>query len=241
LVAKTIHHLLTPLSALVWGFDQIEKLVTQRVAEKLKKVPPEKLVEPPLSVVGPAFESLKYAGHDPTLREMYASLIASAINSDTTALTHPAFVDVIRQMTPLDAHLMTYLQADLALPLLSVRFTPGGNRHQEQPLIDDFTVISSLDPIPSTEAAQLSVDNLRRLRLAASPAGKALLDDGLYAALLDHPTIVALSNAAKSHGLVLYEKKLLQATTFGMVFARVCGVGSLPIEQGTTTQIDRPS
>ena len=38
-VAKTIHIALAPVSALVWGYDQIKDFVSTKVAEKLKDVP----------------------------------------------------------------------------------------------------------------------------------------------------------------------------------------------------------
>jgi hypothetical protein len=37
-LAKTIHIALAPVSALVWGYDQIKEFVSKRVAEKLKNI-----------------------------------------------------------------------------------------------------------------------------------------------------------------------------------------------------------
>ena len=61
-VAKTIHIALAPVSALVWGFDQIKDFVSTKVAEKLKDVPPENIATPKPNVAGPALEALKYTG-----------------------------------------------------------------------------------------------------------------------------------------------------------------------------------
>ena len=82
-VAKTIHIVLAPVSALVWGYDQIKDFVSTRVAEKLRGVPPENIVAPKPNVAGPALESLKYTGHQEDLRELYANLLAASMDSRT--------------------------------------------------------------------------------------------------------------------------------------------------------------
>jgi hypothetical protein len=94
-VAKTIHIALAPVSALVWGYDKLKDYLEERLAEKLKKVPAEKIITPNPTVAVPAVESMRYTAHDPTLRELYASLLASAMNADTADKAHPAFVEMI--------------------------------------------------------------------------------------------------------------------------------------------------
>ena len=58
-VAKTVHVALAPVSALVWGYDQIKDFVSTKVADRLKNVPPENIVTPKPNVAGPALESLR--------------------------------------------------------------------------------------------------------------------------------------------------------------------------------------
>src|SRR5258707_14575419 len=81
-VAKTIHVALAPVSALVWGYEQIKDFVSTRVAEKLKDVPPERITSPDPHVVGPALEALRYTGHEENLRELYANLLATSLDAD---------------------------------------------------------------------------------------------------------------------------------------------------------------
>lgn len=61
---------LSSASALVWGYEQIEDFVSTKVADRLKNVPPENIVTPKLNVAGPALESLRYTGHEPTLTHL---------------------------------------------------------------------------------------------------------------------------------------------------------------------------
>lgn len=114
-VAKTIHIALAPVSALVWGYDKLKDYLEERLAEKLKKVPAEKIITPNPTVAVPAVESMRYTAHDPTLRELYASLLASAMNADTADKAHPAFVEMIRQMTPDEAKILKFIVQRRAL------------------------------------------------------------------------------------------------------------------------------
>lgn len=84
-VAKTIHILLAPVSGLVWGYDQIKDFIGTRVAEKLRSVPGDRLRTPEPNIAGPALESLRYTGHNEELRELYASLLATAMDAQTMA------------------------------------------------------------------------------------------------------------------------------------------------------------
>src|SRR5579859_7467178 len=64
IVGKTIRAALSPLKGLVWGYEQIEDFVSNKVAEKLKNVPPEHIITPKANVAGPTIEALKYTGHE---------------------------------------------------------------------------------------------------------------------------------------------------------------------------------
>ena len=71
--------------------------------EKIQNIPPENLQVPPLMIAGPTLEALRYTYDEKELREMYESLLASAMDSRISRKAHPSFVDTIRQLSPLDA------------------------------------------------------------------------------------------------------------------------------------------
>lgn len=127
-VAKTVNVALAPVSALIWGYDQIKEFAATRLAQKLKDVPEEKIVTPDATVAGPALEALKYTGHKEDLAEMYASLLATAMNADTRDSAHPSFVEIIKQLSPDEAKLIAYVKKHSAVqPMISVRSTIGKN------------------------------------------------------------------------------------------------------------------
>lgn len=120
-VAKTIHIALAPVSALIWGYDQIREYLNASLIEKLKSVPQEQIVSPNLNVAGPAIEALRFAAHEPDLRELYANLLATSMDSQTAPNAHPAFVEFIRQMTPDEARILAVLDSKYFFPLFDVR------------------------------------------------------------------------------------------------------------------------
>jgi abortive infection alpha-like protein len=108
-ITKTVNLALTPISGLIWSYESIKDFVSSNVSEKLKNVPPENIETPDPLVAGPAIEALRYAGHEETLRNMYANLLANALDKETKSNTHPSFVEVIKQLSPSEANLLLIL------------------------------------------------------------------------------------------------------------------------------------
>jgi len=108
-VAKTVNLVLAPVSGVVWSYDLIRDFVTTRVSEKLKTTPLENIVSPNPVVAGPTLEALKYSGHEKILSEMYANLLANAVDVNTLDKAHPSFVEIIKQLSPMEAKLLLFL------------------------------------------------------------------------------------------------------------------------------------
>lgn len=130
--------------------------------EKLDKVPREKLTEPPLAIAGPTLESLKYTYDTDELREMYLELLASAMNVDKIGNVHPAFVEVIKAMSPMDAHV--FRDAALLGQIPCARVTIGfGNKifTAAMPELYAPDLVRNRDPFVVSK----SIQNLCRLGL----------------------------------------------------------------------------
>jgi len=108
-VAKTVNLALAPISGVIWSYETIKDFVATKVSGKLKNIPTEDIITPNPMVAGPALEALKYSGHEDTLREMYANLLANALDVNTATNTHPSFVDLIRQLSPSEAKLLLFI------------------------------------------------------------------------------------------------------------------------------------
>lgn len=227
-VAKTIHVALAPFSALVWGYDQIASFVNDSLTERLKRVPPERIVSPSPTVAGPVLEALRFAGHDPDLRELFANLLATSMDAETARAAHPAFAEMIRQMAPDEARVMRLLARANAYPMISVGDPVRGQLHPRSGDSDLFRnlflVHFSLLPhdagCSSADLFLTYLDNLGRLGLVEVKERYALAGAD-YQALEKHPVVV---EAAAACGIrnpgVRHEAVLL--TALGRQFCDAC-------------------
>ncbi len=77
---------------------------TKRIlAIKLENIDPQKIVPPDPHIAVPAMQAIAYSMDSAELRNMYANLLAKAMNSDLKSSVRAAFVEVIKQMEPIDA------------------------------------------------------------------------------------------------------------------------------------------
>lgn len=110
IISKTVKNCLLPLAAVNYGIDKakayFEKAFKKDLEEKTQSIPAENIVEPKASIAGPALQGLAFCHEEINLKEMYLNLISSSMNSDTAEDTHPAFVEIIKQLTNLEAHLL---------------------------------------------------------------------------------------------------------------------------------------
>lgn len=226
-VAKTVHIALAPVSALVWGYDELREFVSTKVAGKLQGVPVERIVSPKPNVAGPALEALRYTGHEETLRDLYANLLAASMDSATAKGAHPAFVDIIRQLTPDEARLIGHLSGPAAFPLLDVRWEYKVQTETEQGGQTVFTNFSLLGEAAACEVPTLTptyIDNICRLGLAAVPQFFRYTRQGYYKPLEQHPTVRGMKEAleADERIKVRLERKGLVVTPLGRQFCAVC-------------------
>ncbi len=163
-IAKAINVALLPISGVIWGAEKIKDFFEKDVIEKLKDVSIEDICAPDPTVAGPALEALKFAGHKENLREMYANLLAKALNKNTTDKTHPSYVEVIKQLTVEEAKLLQLLSNKESYPIICnfLHIT----KHTGQPMLlrNRFNQICSEINI-SQDNSNTYYDNLQRLRI----------------------------------------------------------------------------
>ena len=224
-VAKTLHILLAPVSALVWGYDHLKDFVSTRVAEKLKDVPHERLIQPAPNVAGPALEALRYTGFEASLRELYANLLATSVDSKTARDAHPSFVEIIKQMSPDEALLMTALAQATALPIISVRQERTKDRIGNW-ILRHFSLLPFQAQCKYPELGANYLTNLERMGLIELRENYRLRENDidLYKPLKDHPVVQRLiEETRQQEGMtekISEDAALL--TPFGDQFCTAC-------------------
>ena len=191
------------------------------LAEKLKHIPEEKIVEPEPYVAVPALQQLSYSLDSEELRELYANLLASSMNIDTKSDVHPAFVDIIKQLAPDEARLLNFLCENGGQPLIDV--------HQKLTKekgyilkIQNFTNIAKSVCV-SPQNIYSYINNLERLMLIEIPSSVWLSDDVEYEALENEPAIQDIKSEIIIQGdKVHIAKKVMRMTKFGEAFCEIC-------------------
>lgn len=98
-----------PMTLLGYKIDDYLAKFQQSLDKKTAKIPPEKLQAPNPTVMGPIIQALGYTSHEDQLREMFTSLLASAMNSDKAQSAHPAFVEIIKQLVVDEAKILQFI------------------------------------------------------------------------------------------------------------------------------------
>src|SRR5258705_3973151 len=97
---------LYPLEAMVFGFSLIKVDLSKKLERRLLGVDPDKIISPPLQVVGPLIERYRFVHDNSELSEMFINLLATSMNKDTVEKAHPSFIPIISELSPDEARLI---------------------------------------------------------------------------------------------------------------------------------------
>lgn len=220
-LTKTIHVALAPVSVLVWGYEKISDFLSVKLTEKLKNVPPERIITPNLLVAGPILESLRFAAHEKTLRELYANLLATSIDSETAKNAHPGFVAILQSMSPDEAKILKLFTVDQACPLIDVKAVK-----QEAFLIlkRNFSFIGKHAGCKYQELVPNYLDNLVRLGLLELIPNRYILGEGIYEPLQESKELDLIKQKIEDiqDATLGFDKKKIELTDLGKQFCSAC-------------------
>lgn len=224
-VTRAINAALGPLKAFVWSYEQAERFIYERVGKKLENTPIEQIVTPAANVAVPAIQNLMLTGDEPALTELYANLLATAMDQATAADAHPAFAETIRQMNSDEAKVFTAFGDSDSWPCIQVRLVNTATTLLSFEVL--VPVFSSLGEdygcaIPMKIGAYL--DNLERLGLIRVNFERRIADNEVYEPLKNHPQIKDLESDERvtEHTHVEIEMGQIRITEYGTQFFDAC-------------------
>lgn len=205
------------------------KKYEQDIKYELSKIPEDQLVEPKLSIVGPALEASKYYIEDEELRKMFAKLIVSSMDAELTDLSHPSFIEIIKQLSSVEALIIKHLSEHSLLPYVELSFKSFGEDPMKLTSVEPYTKIEGLDIDYYVMASSLK--NLDRLGLIKFTNVKIAGDDTAIENII-HDDIFdsyhEINNYMKENHLHLntgninIESGNIMLTTFGQRFSKIC-------------------
>lgn len=238
-VAKSVNVALSPLKAVVWGYEQFEKFISNDLSKRLRNTPEEDIVTPRLSIAGPSMEALRFAGDEKELIDMFANLLANSMDRKTESLAHPAFVEILKNMSSDEAKIMRFFATDMdsqpIIDLVSVSKTNfldlvsvSQNKKGKQTVFNKFSIIGEKGGCIAVGNTPQYLDNLIRLGLLEVPYGLFLIEDECYQPLYKHDFVKHIEMELKKLGRKLeLNEGLIRKTGFGEQFCEVCAVSRL--------------
>ena len=226
-IAKAVDNVLVPIAAVNFAFDKarmyFETKFRKDIESATEDIPAEKIIEPSASVAAPALQGLAFSHEEPDLKSMYLNLLGTAMDARRARSAHPAYAEVIRQLTADEARMFNEVkQYGPKLPvatLMGQRQVGFGTIHKN--IIDvrnketGEQVAASLLNVPSM------IDNWLRLGLISITYDLRLTGSGSYDWVETRPEYVEL---AGEYDKVEVRQGILELSSFGKSFSDAVSV-----------------
>jgi Abortive infection alpha len=211
------------IAHLTFGWDYVRDFIMEDLPRRLQNVPKEQIIPPRPIVAVPTLEAIRLVGGEPELREMYANLLASSMNSQTATYAHPAFVEIIRQMVTEEARLFEYLARLKWAPMVTrAIMTQENPPHYEVVDMGYITTLSEEAGI-TKDSIGTSINNIIRLGLAVVHRDHALNPPSAYENLMTSEAIRSFVEAMERDGKKpIIFRHTLGLTSMGQQFAKAC-------------------
>ena len=155
-----------------WGQIQKEKQLKyiedykQKLYSKIEEIPSQDLIEPCINIVGPALESSKYYFAEDYYQEMFANLIAASCNNKQKSKVHPSYIEIIKQLSPLDAKVLNLFKYHSTYPIAELKAINKDKTISPFPLIlCDFKEQNKYFSEEEFININSTIENLERLKL----------------------------------------------------------------------------
>ena len=213
LIPRTINAALVPLRKWIankeYSLSETEKLLEK----KLEHVGEDKIVTPEAYVAIPAIQAISYSMNNEELRNLYANLLAKSMNIDTKEYVHPSYVEIIKQMSPLDAKVLKDIHDSVVTPVIDlfIKNQEGGEfKHKF-----NITWIT----FASYDSVCVSLDNLVRLGLIEISNDHSYTNDIMYKFVRDTENYMVIKSELETinQGTISERKRYIKKTALLLI------------------------
>lgn len=158
------------------------QLYRDELASSISKIDPDNFQDPKMNILGPALEASKYYIDEEEMRRMFANLLASSMDESKNDIVHNSFVEIIKQLSPLDARNLLSFQHQIASPIVRLA-TIKNNRKTKSHVLSNIYWKSSEQEEFDMEYSHIissSLDNLQRLGLISIGYESQLVAEDSY-------------------------------------------------------------
>lgn len=230
-VAKAVEVVVTSPLLIPKGYQTIVEKIKPKVDEKVGQIPDEKLVEPDLSIAGPALEAMRFTIDEDEIAEMFASLLACSMHADLKPRTHHSFVEVLKQLSPGEARMLKLLKENGDWAVVDLKAVAPKTTHYSV-MIRNASHIGKACGVDNPATVQVYIDNLCRLGLCEMPPGAYLIDSSMYVSIENDELMKPHIDKIKSAGREpKFERKYLTLNQFGKAFCVACMIDDASLQK----------
>jgi len=209
---------LTPIAMVNDKVKHIREANLAKLEQRLGQIKSEKIIPIHPEIAVPVLRKLEYTQNE-NLAELFLNLLATAANIDTAHWAHPAFVNIISNLSPDEAKLLKFLQENQILCHGNVR------SNNKDTSFSDFkvqtTILEFEDVIQFTSNSRIYISNLIGLGIISEfAAPKENEQFGKIEEYLRNE-FERVSKLDKVLG-VHFRKGCFGLTEFGELFMRCC-------------------
>lgn len=198
-----------------------------KLINNVSSIKRENLQDPKISIVGPALEASKYYFEEEEIREMFANLIASSMDSTYNGLVQHSFVEIIKQLSPHDAKLFNSFSSNEPISDIRIENSNGNG-------FDIFLNFYISDNFNNPDLNAISIENLKRLGVI-DVSSYHFIEKSQYEHLLNSKNFLDMQDYYKINPLLIEElpselklnEKIIKITPLGKAFKKICIKDSL--------------
>lgn len=199
-VAKTSRFLLAPFDYLAKQHDRWERYL-EKVSEKVET---ENLIEGHPQIVIPTLEGLSLTYENTLLSELFINLLAISIDKTKQEFAHPAFPNIIKQLSHDEAVILYFLKKQVYVVNQKSDFDEGKQLFSAKEVIFEEFPLEKLD---FPQNIWLHMNHLNSLNLAGTWQ-------------VGNQEIIRDDISKKQTGIYIYSERRL--TEFGELFVNAC-------------------
>lgn len=230
-ITKTINNALLPLAAVNFAFDKARVYFAETfqrdISQKASDIPPDQIIEPKASIAGPALQGLAFTHEEANLKDMYLSLLATAMDGRVAIEAHPAFVEIIKQLNAEEADLIRgILRSKNPIAIAEVRVTEVGTEGWIPLTTHLLNMTNSINKMPvENPRMPAMVDNWIRLGLVDVDYAKHLNSADSYSWVDGRPEVAKFRQEHESEThKINFEHGVIVRTALGIQFSKAVGL-----------------
>lgn len=227
-LGKTVNMCLSPLAGIVWGYEKVCKYVEKRVTEKLQSTPTEQIQTPKANIAVPVIEGIRTVSDQPDLQELYANLLASAMNKATASGVLPAFATAISELSSDEAKILCVLSHKIVIPIVDLIERAPDNQGFKT-VLTNFTDIALVAKCEYPNMTAPYLENLERLKLIEIRRDIHLTNDQVYQTLQNHPILQHFIHKMNDPSKKDFYKGVVRLTSYGITFCKACNIQHLDL------------